>query len=160
MDLIQIIDMPIVKGREIIPFEPTCQADGKMKDWPVYVSDMMACYHISHAAIFDVENHKLLATSDENFTLQDTELQDLCHGILHPQKFKDEGVRVNGVTYKCCVANGKFGVMAKSGLPAEGMSACLTKKLLLVATHGPKMKSLVCNETVMILGDFFFRKGL
>ena len=153
-------DMPILPGREVIPFQPVSEPDGKLKQWQAYIGDMQACCHISHAAIYSLQDGAMLASSAPDFGLSKDEFRNLVDGIRLPNLLRDNGIWVSGEMFKHHVSDGKYGVMGKRGLPVCGMSACLTLTLLLVAVHGPKMKPSVCNEAVMTLGDFFRAKGL
>ncbi|ELU00613.1 hypothetical protein CAPTEDRAFT_225562 [Capitella teleta] len=159
MNLENFTEMPILTGREVHAFIPPSRADGSLCHWETYVSDMLACGHISQAAIYDLEEDKLLTHSSDDFSLSAQEVERLAHGIHEPRCLYLEGVKVNGRVYRCTMADGRFGVIGKAGLPAQGVSACRTRKLLIVAVHTTKMKSIVCNETTMIMGDFFLRRG-
>merc|ERR1711976_716598 len=107
---------------------------------------MLACQHISDAAIYSLQDGSALATSRPEFKLSEEEFTQLSEGILLPNLLRENGIWVNGEMYKHHVSDGKYGVMGRRGMPVCGVSACRTGTLLLVAVHGPRLKPAVCNE--------------
>ena len=127
-------------------------------DWDSHVSDMTTSCHVKDAAIYDLDG-KLLTTTSEEFSLTTEEFTTLKEHFHTPSVLTRSGVSVNGQLYRVHLADGHFGLMAKSGLPASGCSICKTTKLFVVGVHSPGMDPEVCNQVVMEQGDFFISKG-
>lgn len=148
-------------GYEIFKSEDLSILNDKkyLKNWDTYIKDLLTSSHICDAAIYDLKGH-LLGSSRSDFSLSPEEFDAITNGYLDNNIFRNKGISVNGVEYKLSYCDGRRGVIAKTGFPASGCSICKTDTLLLIGVHNDTMKSDLCNESIMHLGDFFITKDM
>lgn len=126
--------------------------------WEGFLSKIFSSTRdVSAAGIFHLESGKLLAKSPA-FHAESGELEDIVGKFDDLDALYGEGVTINGENFKVRLADGRFGILARTGF--RGCSVCKTFSLIIVGVHDEKGKGAKCNEVVMRVGDFFFRKGL
>lgn len=126
--------------------------------YDAYVSDLLMTGLVQQAAFYDLSGHQLSISDD--FGLTDEEVAAILEGFRLPLALHRSDVTVAGRLYRIHVTDGRYGIMAKEGLPSRGCTICRTNTLLIVAVHDERTKPTSCNEVVMNMGDFFRRKGL
>ncbi|XP_064605871.1 uncharacterized protein LOC135470761 [Liolophura sinensis] len=126
--------------------------------WDGFISKIFSSIRdVSAAGIFHLESGTLLVKTPA-FNAQAGELEDIVDRFDDLDGLYGEGVTINGENFKVRLADGRFGILARTGF--RGCSVCKTFSLLIVGVHDERGKGAKCNELVMRIGDYFFRKGL
>ena len=135
-------------------------SNDKQKHWASYINDLVSSGNVTDAILYNLNTGDALASSSSTFKLHEDEYTHIVDAFNKPLIFRRTGFKVNGEAYKLHLADGKMGLMGKSGLPSKGCSICKTRVLLIIAKHNDLMSATGCNEVVMNMGDFFQRKGM
>lgn len=128
-----------------------------MKIWDNYILDNVVESTPCKVAIYDSNSRRLIVASDR-FYLLDNELFNIAEGMKYPDMVYKDGISVQNHSYKVRLADGKTGIYAKDC--EDGCTVCKTRTLLIVGVHDHRVKSEVCNEQIMKLGDYFRKLGL
>lgn len=128
--------------------------------WSSFIDDLLSSGNVAEAVLYNLVTGDVLAASPPSFRICDDEYRHIVDSFNKPLVFRRSGFKVNGCGYKLHMADGRMGLMGKTGMPAKGCSICKTRSLLIIATHDETMSATKCNDVVMNMGDFFRRKGM
>lgn len=135
----------------------TLREEYLLKIWDNYIQDNLVESTPCKAAIYDFKSRRLIIASD-GFYLLDCEVYNITEGMKYPELAYREGITVQNRYYAVRLADGKNGIYATDG--EDGCTVCKTCTLLIVGVHDQRVKSEVCNEHIMKLGDYFRKLGL
>lgn len=135
----------------------TLREEYLLKIWDTYIQDNLVESTPCKTAIYDFKTRRLIVASDR-FYLLDNEVYNITEGMKYPELAYKDGVTVQNRHYTVRLADGKNGIYATDG--DDGCTVCKTCTLLIVGVHDSKVKSDVCNEQIMKLGDYFRKLGL
>lgn len=135
----------------------TLREEYLLKIWDNYILDNLVESTPCKVAIYDFRTRRLIVASDR-FYLFDNEIFNIAEGMRYPETVYRDGITVQNRHYMVRLADGKNGIYATDG--ADGCTVCKTYSLLIVGVHDNRVKSKVCNEEIMKLGDYFRKLGL
>lgn len=135
----------------------TLREEYLLKIWDNYIHDNLVESTPCKAAIYDYRSKRLIVASS-GFYLFDKELDAVVEGIKYPDLIHADGITIQNHHYDVRLADGRHGIYAKN--KEDGCTVCKTYTLLIVGVHDKRVKSEVCNEEIMKLGDYFMKLGL
>ncbi|KAL4236601.1 hypothetical protein ACF0H5_004985 [Mactra antiquata] len=135
----------------------TLREEYLMKIWDNYILNDLLKTVPCKMAIYDLRARRLIVNSDR-FYVTDNELFNILEGMKYPDVLFRDGVTIQNRHYEVRRTDGKNGIYAKDG--EDGCTVCLSVSMLVVSVNDHHVKSEVCNEHVMKLGDYFRSLGI